>query len=133
MSKGFVLDTSAIITLIEDEDGAARVENVLREENVWLPWLVLLETYYITYQENDEAEADKRYAMLKQFPVTVLWAASEPVLLTAGRLKAEHQVSLADAIIAAFAIHQEATLLHKDPEFEAIGDQVVLEALPYKV
>ena len=133
MSKGYVLDTSAVLTLIEDEAGAEHVERIVWEEDVWLPWLVLLETYYITYQERDLAEADKRYAMLKQFPVWVIWEATEPVLLTAARLKAEYRISLADAIIAAFAIYHEATLLHKDPEFEAIGDQVTLEALPYKV
>ena len=43
-----------------------------------------------------------------------------------------HHLSLADAIIAAFAIQQGAILLHKDPEFEALTGQVSLEALPYK-
>jgi predicted nucleic acid-binding protein len=38
----------------------------------------------------------------------------------------------ADALIAAFAQRQSAILLHKDPEFEALLEQVELEALPYK-
>jgi predicted nucleic acid-binding protein len=53
-------------------------------------------------------------------------------LLTAARLKAAHHLSLADAIIAAFAIQQNAILLHKDPEFEALRGQMSLKALPYK-
>jgi predicted nucleic acid-binding protein len=128
----YLLDTSALLTLIEDEAGAEQVEQVLTKGQVWLPWLVLLETYYITQQERGQAEADRRYALIKQLPATILWEMGEPTLLTAARLKAAYRLSLADAIIAAFAIQQDAILLHKDPEFEALADQVTLEALPYK-
>jgi ribonuclease VapC len=130
--KRYLLDTSAILTLIEDEAGADRVEQVLTQDEVCLPWLVLLETYYITQQEQGESEANQRYALLKQLPATILWEIDEPTLLTAARLKATFHISLADAIIASFAIQQKATMLHKDPEFEALADQVSLEALPYK-
>lgn len=128
----YLLDTSALLTLIEDEAGAERVEHVLSQGQVVLPWLVLLEAYYIAQQEHDQAEADRRYALMKQLPATILWEADEPTLLTAARLKAVHHLSLADAIIAAFAIRQNATLLHKDPEFEALAGQVSMEVLPYK-
>ncbi|MFQ5419515.1 MAG: PIN domain-containing protein, partial [Anaerolineae bacterium] len=99
---------------------------------VFLPWLVLMETYYISEQENGRAEADSRFALLKQVNATILWQATEPVTLTAARLKAAYQISLADAIIAAFTIQQDGILLHKDPECEMVGDRVTLEALPYK-
>ena len=132
MSDCFVLDTSAILTLIGDEAGADRVAELLRSEPVVIPWLALLETYYISQQERGKAEADRRYALLKHLDATILWEVNEPALLTAARLKAVHRMSLADAIIAAFAIQQNGILLHKDPEFEAIGSQVALEALPYK-
>jgi predicted nucleic acid-binding protein len=52
--------------------------------------------------------------------------------LTAARLKATYHISLADAIVASFAIRQKAVILHKDPEFEALASQVSLEGLPYK-
>lgn len=50
----------------------------------------------------------------------------------ADRVKASHRLSLADAIIAAFALRQNAVLVHKDPEYEALAGEVELEALPYK-
>jgi ribonuclease VapC len=128
----YLLDTSALLTLIEDEAGADQVEQVLRQAEVWLPWLALLEVSYITQQEQGEAEAEHRYAMIKQLPVTILWDMDEPTLLTATRLKATQRISLADAIIAALALRQDATLLYKDPEFEVLAEQVSLEALPYK-
>jgi len=128
----YVLDTSALLTLIEDEAGADRVEHVLSGEEILLPWLVLLEAYYITRQERGQAEADRRYALIKQLPAHILWDMEEATLLTAGRLKATYRLSLADAIIAAFAVRHDAILLHKDPEFQALAGQARLEALPYK-
>jgi predicted nucleic acid-binding protein len=129
----YVLDTSAVLTLLEDEAGADRVEALLRQEEILMPYLVLLETYYITLQEQTEDVADKRYALLKQLPTTILWEVDEPTLLTAGRFKAHHRLSLADAIIAAYAQRQEAILVHKDPELETLTDFVEQEALPYKI
>ena len=128
----YLLDTSAILTFLEDEEGAERVETILRQEQVLLPYLVLLETYYITLREQTEDVADKRYALLKQLPVTILWNMDESTLLTAGRFKAQYRLSLADAIIAAFALRQGAILVHKDPELEALTEKVQQETLPYK-
>ncbi len=128
----YLLDTSALLTLIEDEAGADRVEEVLSQGHALLPWVALLETYYITQQERGTAEADHRYALITQLPVTISWQMAEPILLTAARLKAITRISLADAIIAAYAIQWDAILLHKDPKFEALASQLALEALPYK-
>ena len=128
----YLLDTSAILTLIEDEDGAQRVETLLRQEDILLPFVVLLETYYITLQEQSEDIADKRYALLKQLPGTILWQVDEPTLLTAGRLKAAHRLSFADALIASFAVRHGAILVHKDPEMAVLAESVKVEALPYK-
>jgi len=128
----YLLDTSALLTLIEDEDGAARVEEILRQPSTIITWMSLLEVVYITRQERDAAEADQRYALLKALPVSLLWTVDEPILLTAARLKAQYRLSLADTIIAACAIQTGAILVHKDPEFEHVADDVTLEALPYK-
>jgi len=128
----YLLDTSALLTLIEDEEGADRVEQVVRRGGTLLPWPVLLEAYYISQQEQSQAEAEHRYALIKQLKVNILWHMDEPTLLTAARLKAEHHVSLADAMIAAFAIQQGAILVHKDPEFETLTGLLPMDPLPYK-
>ena len=133
MSKPkYLLDTSAILALLEDEEGAERVETLLRKEEILLPFLVLLETYYITLQGQTEDVADQRYALLKQLPVTFLSNTDEPTLLTAARFKARFRISLTDALMAAFAVRQEAILVHKDPELEALAETVQQEILPYK-
>jgi ribonuclease VapC len=116
---------------MEDEPGADRVEELLRHEQVLLPWTALLEIYYITEQERGRSEADRRYATVLQLPARILWQIDEPLLLTAAHLKAAHRLSLADALVAALAIREGVTLIHKDPEFEAL-DGVATEALPYR-
>ena len=95
----YLLDTSALLTFIEDEPGSDRVEKVLRNAAILLPWPVLMETYYITLQEKGRAEADRRYALIRQLRAEILWAMDGPILLTATRLTAEHHVSLADAVV----------------------------------
>jgi predicted nucleic acid-binding protein len=120
------------MTFLEDEEGAQRVETILRKEEVLLPYLTLLETYYITLQEQPEDVADRRYALLKQLPAMILWDVDEPTLLTAGRLKAAYRLSLADALIAAMAVRHQAILVQKDPEMAVLSEIVKLETLPYK-
>jgi predicted nucleic acid-binding protein len=127
----FLLDTSALFTFIEDEDGADRVEQALNQVTTLVPWTVLMETYYITLQEEGQAEADRRIALIRTLKVRILWDMNESMLLTAAKLKAEYRISLADAIIAAYAIRYNAVLIHKDPEFEALTGLLRMEALPY--
>ncbi len=128
----YLLDTSALMTLLEGEAGADRVEKLIRRETVLLPFMALLEVHYVTIQEQGEEEANARYAMLQALPTVHLNEVDEPVLLAAANLKAHHHMSLADAIIGAFAERHDAILVHKDPEFEALVGRVRLEALPYK-
>ena len=128
----FILDTSAILTFLQDEEGAERVDTILRKSEVLLPFFVPLETYYITLQEQNESVADQRYALIKQLRSTILWTVNEPILLRSARFKAHYHISLADALIAAFASYYDAILVHKDPEFEELHTEIKQEALPYK-
>jgi predicted nucleic acid-binding protein len=128
----YLLDTSALLSFIEDEEGSDQVDQALRQETTLLPWPVLLEAYYISIQEEGQAEADLRLALIKQLSVTILWDMDESTLLTAAKLKADFRISFADSIIAAFAIRNDAILMHKDPEFEALAGILPMEALPYK-
>ncbi|MBN1488072.1 MAG: PIN domain-containing protein [Anaerolineae bacterium] len=117
---------------MEDEDSAERVEVIIRQEQAIIPFPVLLEAYYISLQEQSEAIADQRYALMRNLPVTKIWAIDEPTLLAAARFKARCRMSFADALIAAFAAQNQAILVHKDPEFDALVGLVEQEPLPYK-
>ncbi|HEY1645212.1 MAG TPA: type II toxin-antitoxin system VapC family toxin [Candidatus Saccharimonadales bacterium] len=131
----FVLDTSALLTLHDDEPGAAEVEALLAEvgsqQKVWICFVSLMEFSYIVQQKVGVEKARRSYAQLKQLPLMVV-ESGETLGLMAANIKAMHQVSLADAWIAATAQQLNATLMHKDPEFEELSQVVKLHSLPYK-
>ena len=71
------------------------------------------------WKDEGETRARLAYEQLQSLPIQ--WVdQSEPLLLEASRIKASHSLSVADAWIAAEALISRATLVHKDPEFEAI-------------
>lgn len=120
MTALLLLDTSALLTLRDDEAGADRVEAVLEgPECCHACFLSRMEVLYRVWKDEDERAARLAYEQLQALPLTWI-EASEPLLLEAAAIKATHALSLADAWIAAAALQIGATLLHKDPEFRAI-------------
>ena len=133
MTERYVLDTSALVTLLEDEEGADRVASLMSLGDATLiPFVALMEVYYVSLRKRGEDEAARRYTLFRQSGALVLWEVDDTTLVTAARLKAGHRLSLADAIVAAYAIRYNAALVHKDPEFGPLADDVTLETLPYK-
>ncbi len=131
----FVLDTSALLCLKENEPGAAEVELILRREGkngrVFISFMSIMEFAYVLEQEQGETAARQGILELKQLPVETV-ESDEPLGLAAARIKAGHKLSVADAWVAATAERLGATLVHKDPEFEHLGKLVRLRALPLK-
>lgn len=83
-NRAYLLDTSALLTLIEDEAGADRVEQLLRTAPVLIPWMCLFEVTYITEQERDVIEAERRYALVKSLPSDPCVGARRSVALHRG-------------------------------------------------
>jgi predicted nucleic acid-binding protein len=117
-----LLDTSALLTLRDDEPGADRVEQALAQPNhCYACFLSRMELLYRVWKDEHERAGRLAYEQLKALPLQ--WVeASEPLLERAATIMACHSLSLADAWIAAAAQQIGATLLHKDPEFQAISD-----------
>lgn len=117
-----LLDTSALLTLRDDEPGADRVEQVLSEsQSCYACFLSRLEVLYRVWKDEGEAAGRLAYEQLRALPLQ--WVeASEPLLVAAGRIKARYPLSVADAWIAAAAQQLGAQLLHKDPEFRGVTD-----------
>ena len=116
----FCLDTSAILTLRDDEPGAERVAMLLDgPDPCFACFVTRMEALYRVWKDEGERSGRLAYEQLQSLPIQ--WVdQTEPLLLEASRIKASHPLSVADAWIAATALLSQATLLHKDPEFEAI-------------
>jgi ribonuclease VapC len=131
----FVLDTSALLSLKENEPGASEVEAILRQYgkkgSVFISFMSIMEMAYILELEQGESASRQGVLQLKQLPLEVV-ESDEPLGLAAARIKAGHKLSVADAWIAATAERLGATLVHKDYEFEPLAGLIRLKALPPK-
>ena len=137
MAESVVLDTSAVLAYVDDEDGAEVVGDLLRagqrgEVILYASFVTLTEIRYITIQEKDESSADYVVGLVKSWPLIWIYP-DETQCLLAARYKAEYRISLADSFVAAAASLRDATLVHKDPEFDPMGEELRLRALPFKV
>jgi len=124
----YVFDTSALLTYIEDEEGAEHVESLLiRAEKgeviIYVAFVSLTEVFYITMREKDEIEATDRVKLIRSLLVRIA-ESNEKLNVSAGNLKARNRISLADAYVAAVCQEHDGILVHKDPEFEKILPKV---------
>jgi predicted nucleic acid-binding protein len=125
MEGRWLLDTSALLSLRDNEAGAERVAALLRrairgQGQVWACFMSRMEVLYRVWKDEDERRARLADAQLQSLPL--VWvAASDQLLEQAAELKACHALSVADAWIAAAARQEGAVLVHKDPEFQAIS------------
>jgi predicted nucleic acid-binding protein len=130
----YVLDTSAIMALLNDEPGQEVVQGVLAQAQgeaaaetplIYLPFLALMEAEYLMLRRHLPEDVERYMELVLGWPAQVV--ESNPIWRhRAATLKASGGLSVADAWIAALALYLEATLVHKDPEFDRIqGLQVV--------
>lgn len=132
--KRYLLDTSAFLALRDDEEGADTVADILHQcedgqAKCFACFMSQMEILYRVWKDENEQAGWLAYEQCKSLPIE--WVHESPELLEkAAELKAICRVSLGDAWIAASALLQGATLVHKDPEFETVKCPQLL--LPYK-
>lgn len=90
-----------------------------------------MEIYYVTWMAKGESAAKELSVLVKALPLQRV-DSNERITLSAGRIKALHRLSAADAFVAATAIDKNAILVHKDPELKVISQYTETLELPYK-
>lgn len=137
MDKNYVFDTSAIFAYTESEEGADDVEKILilakkSKCKIFISFISLMELYYITWQKKGEDIARELVVLIKSLPIEII-ESRERLILLAGRIKANHKLSVADAIVTATAIEKSAALVHKDSELESVSQYTTTLKLPMKL
>ena len=131
----YLLDTSALLALRDDEPGAARVAALLEGSATGATpclacFISQMEVLVGVWKDEGEAAGRNAYAGALRLPIT--WVHESASLLErAAAVKAQFPLSMADAWIAAAALEQQAVLVHKDPEFKCLRD-LQQEPLPFK-
>lgn len=130
----YLLDTSALLTLRDNESGAEHVAELLYqaasgEGKGLICFISLMEVLYWVWKDEGELEGRLALEQVQSLPLTIIHE-SPPLLEKAAAIKATHRLSLANAWIGAAALLEGATLVHKDPEFDCLDCLQI--TLPYK-
>ncbi|MBS1248558.1 MAG: tRNA(fMet)-specific endonuclease VapC [Chloroflexi bacterium] len=130
----YVLDTSAVLTILNDESGVDIVLGILEEArdkeiDVYLPFMALMELEYLSLRRHSEEETRLILNLVEAWPVnleypTLTW------LHEAAKVKALGVISVADAWICSLARLLDVELVHKDPEYDEVPGLKVIK-LPY--
>jgi predicted nucleic acid-binding protein len=127
---GYVLDTSAIMAVLYREEGRQQVTDLFQELGpIHVPFMALMEVRYKLIRERPQS-VESLMSLVDEWPVQVV--ESDPEWrYVAALVKSAGGLSLGDSWMASLALLRDATLVHKDPEFEKVESLQHLP-LPYK-
>ncbi|HDH06117.1 MAG TPA: PIN domain-containing protein [Nitrospirae bacterium] len=128
----YVFDTSAILALWNNEEGADTVEHILRSEaTIHISFMSFMEGRYRLWKNAGKDESDEFSRHLDLLPVKRV-GITDLIFEKSVEIKATKNLSVCDSWIIATAMATESVLVHKDPEFEQVKRKVKLKTLPYK-
>jgi predicted nucleic acid-binding protein len=124
----YVLDSYALISYLQDEATADRIEALLGDSvqgrvKLYLSTISLGEFSYIAERRYGADARQDALDRLATFPIQLQEATLERVL-AAARLKARYAISYADAFAVALAQELEAPVVTGDREFEQVESLV---------
>lgn len=123
-----LLDSYAILALLNDESGAEAVADLLRQaiqrgRNLFVNEITVGEVYYIVAKHRSIDDAERVLHYLETLPLEIVSNEYEHVL-DAARVKASHALSYADAFAVATAVRLQATVVTGDAEFACVEELV---------
>ncbi|OIP92841.1 MAG: hypothetical protein AUK24_01020 [Syntrophaceae bacterium CG2_30_49_12] len=131
-AESYVMDTSAIFALWNDEEGADTVEHILHSgAPVLVSFMTIMEGRYRLWKNAGKETSDEFSKYISLLPVRRI-DITNAIFENAIEIKATSSLSVCDSWIIATAIATKSILVHKDPEFEQVKKMVLLKTLPYK-
>ena len=126
--KRYVLDSYAMIAYFEDEPGADRVSQVLRQlvQGKARGFLTVVnwgEVYYNTVREQGIAEAEKVILQMDKFPIQLV-EVNKDLAYEAAKLKGKYRIAYADCFAVALSVKLDASLVTGDREFKKLKERV---------
>lgn len=133
MTKTYVLDSFAILALLNREQGSTIVADLLKrtetnEIEMLMTWINVGEVAYIVERRSGVGQVYQVLGNLETTKINFV-DADRTLTLAAAHLKAQYPLSYADAFAAALAQLEKATLLTGDPEFRALEKELTIQWL----
>jgi predicted nucleic acid-binding protein len=123
--KTYVLDTSAVLVLLDRRPGARRIQQLLdaaagANTSILASVVHWGEVFYISWQRHGEQSARDTLADLSHLPIRVV-PVDLPLAVKAGEIKALNGIPYVDSMAASLAALNDATLVTADHDFEKLG------------
>jgi predicted nucleic acid-binding protein len=114
-----VLDSFAILSLLEGEAGADGVAGLLASpgNEIYMSSMNVGEVYYVMMRRRGKDAANLVEAAIYDHPRLQVVEADRARIRDAAEIKSLGKLSLADSFAAALALKLDATLVTGDPEF----------------
>jgi predicted nucleic acid-binding protein len=125
----FVLDSYAVLALMEDEPGAQVVADILLNETAerYLSVISLGEVYYIVFRKHGEAAAEEVGRGVRQEEGVQISEVNWSRVKDAARIKAGGGLAYADAFVLGLAQELGARLVTGDPELRLTAGRLGVE------
>ena len=129
--KRYVFDSYAMIAYFEDEPGADRVAQILRQliqgkAKGYMSAVNWGEVYYNTMREEGIAETERVILQLDKFPIQIV-EVNRDFAYEAAKLKGKYRIAYADCFAVALSMKLKASLLTGDPEFRKLKEPISIE------
>jgi ribonuclease VapC len=129
--KRYVFDSYAMIAYFEDEPGADRVAQILRQliqgkAKGYMSVVNWGEVYYNTMREEGIAEAEKVILQLDKFPIQIV-EVNRNFAYEAAKLKGKYRIAYADCFAVALSVKLNASLVTGDPEFRKLKERISIQ------
>jgi len=129
--KRYVFDSYAMIAYFEDEPGADRVAQILRQliqgkAKGYMSVVNWGEIYYNTMREEGIAEAEKVILQLDKFPIQIV-EVNRNFAYEAAKLKGKYRIAYADCFAVALSVKLNASLVTGDPEFRKLKERISIQ------
>jgi ribonuclease VapC len=129
--KRYVLDSYAMIAYFEDEPGADRVAQVLRQliqgkVKGFMSVVNWGEVYYNTMTEQGVDEAERVILQLDKFPIQIV-EVNKDLAYEAAKLKGEFRIAYTDCFAVALSAKLNASLVTGDREFKKLQKRISIQ------
>jgi ribonuclease VapC len=137
VKRKIVLDSFALLTYLNKEKGARKVQGLLSNaqtsgESILMNEINAGEVYYILFRKRGQKQADYYLeTILTALPIIMIPNTFDDVI-DAARIKAEYTISFADCFVVAIALKKDALIVTGDPEFRQVEHLVTIEWLNNK-
>ncbi len=134
MADRYVLDSFALMALLQDEPGASYMQELLEraargECELFMSVLNLGEVLYTVESRRGLEASQGVLAAVDQLPIEVV-EIDRSLALLAAQLKAASGIGYADCFAGALAQHLGGSIVTGDPDFHEIEDVVPIQWFP---